>query len=104
MAAYSLPLITDCCILALIYQNYLLNANSLSINRSVYLPFILSNPATLANILVSVRTRRNCSIHWFPREKLAMPRGMDSERTSELTSLAKLLLNQLVPEREVSYA
>ena len=33
-----------------------------------------------------------------------MPRGMDSERTSELAYPAKLLLNPLVPEREVSYA
>ena len=33
-----------------------------------------------------------------------MPGGMDSKRTSELAYLAKLLLNLLVPEREVSYA
>ena len=32
-----------------------------------------------------------------------MPGGMDCERTSELAYPAKLLLNPLVPEREVSY-
>ena len=33
-----------------------------------------------------------------------MARGMDSERTSELAYPVKLLLNPLVPVREVSYA
>ena len=57
------------------------------------------------NVPVSLHTRRNCFlICWFLREKLAMPRGMDSEHTSELAYWAKLLLNPLVTEREVSYA
>ena len=33
-----------------------------------------------------------------------MPGGMDSERTSELAYPVELLLNPLVPGREVSYA
>ena len=33
-----------------------------------------------------------------------MPEEMDSERTSELAYLTKLVLNLLVPERDVSYA
>ena len=57
------------------------------------------------NVPVSLRTRRNCFlIRWSLTEKLAMPGGMDSERTSELAYPAKLLLNPLGPEREVSYA
>ena len=58
----------------------------------------------LANIPVSLRTCRNSFLNrWFLREELAMPGGMTSEHTSELVYMAKLLLNPLVPEREVSY-
>ena len=50
-----------------------------------------------AHVPVRMCTRRNCLfIRWFLREKLAMPGGMDSERTNELAYLAKLLLNPLV--------
>ena len=43
------------------------------------------------NVPVSLRTRRNCFlIRWFLKEKLAMPGGIDSERTSELAYPAKL--------------
>ena len=62
-------------------------------------------PSRSVNVPVSLRTRRNWFlIHWFLREKLAMPGGIDSERTSELAYPAKLVLNPLVPGREVSYA
>ena len=61
--------------------------------------------STSVNVPVSLRTRRNWFlIRWSLREKLAMPEGIDSERTSELAYPAKLVLNPLVPESEVSYA
>ena len=62
-------------------------------------------PSRSVNVPVSLHTWRNWFlIHWFLREKLAMPGGTDSERTGELAYPSKLLLNPLVPVREVSYA
>ena len=56
-------------------------------------------------VLVSLRTWRNdFLIRWFLREQLAIPVGIESEHTSKLGYPVKLLLNLLVPEREVSYA
>ena len=78
MAAPSLPLNTDCSIMVLIHQNanYLLNANSLSIYRSLLLPAI---PSTLGT-------------HG----------GIEHERTIELAYPATLVPNPFSPGKDVS--
>ena len=88
---FSLPLITDGSIKALIHQNanYLLNANSLSINKDLLPPVIPSSSGTYGSELHPAMVLNSLLSLWAA--------GIERERTCELAYPATLVPNQFSP-------